>query len=117
MMLRVVSSMNSTRHWVTPPREPILCQILLQYPPSFLLSSRDSVRDWGERTGAAENAGDLDELDGDLGAIHLCSLSQSVVVEIKIEVDSHTYVELGGLRCVENGCREGWMGVQVTWRR
>lgn len=24
MMERVVSSMNSTRHWVTPPREPVL---------------------------------------------------------------------------------------------
>ena len=30
----------------------------------------EAMRLEGERTGAAENAGDLDELDGDLGGIH-----------------------------------------------
>ena len=34
IMLRVVSSMNSTRTWVTPPREPIACQTC-PYPPNF----------------------------------------------------------------------------------
>ena len=63
MMLRVVSSMNSTRHWVTPPREPVQVRI----PSSCILSL---LRIRRRRTGTAENAGDLDELDGDLGGIH-----------------------------------------------
>ena len=63
MMLRVVSSMNSTRHWVTPPREPVQ----VRNPSSCILSL---LRIRRRRTGTAENAGDLDELDGDLGGIH-----------------------------------------------
>lgn len=50
--------MNSTRHWVTPPREPVPSQILL----SFQLDVSEARG--RRRTGAAENAGDLDELDG-----------------------------------------------------
>lgn len=115
---RVWSSMNSTRTWVTPPREPIpshvssnsicsmtsrrLCTVLFRVgslsdemapggqtwccawdgsqPKSTQqpLSSRRGphravvVRHSGKiyRTGTAEDAGDLDELDGGLGAIH-----------------------------------------------
>ena len=50
--------MNSTRTWVTPPREPVLCQILsffLLLPPIFLIS----------HTGTSEDTGDLNELDWD----------------------------------------------------
>lgn len=72
MMLRVVSSMNSTRHWVTPPREP--AQVRMYSSQSALLSCVYRRR----RTGAAENAGDLDELDGDLGGFHGCRLHRSV---------------------------------------
>lgn len=57
MMLRVVSSMNSTRTWVTPPREPVC--ILSDLPSSYSYVFSHSMR-----TGAAEDAGDLDELDG-----------------------------------------------------
>ena len=69
MMERVVSSMNSTRTWVTPPREPA---ILSDLPfPSFLL-----IPGCKYRTSAAENAGDLDELDGD-PTTHSVSLQYS----------------------------------------
>ena len=65
MMERVVSSMNSTRTWVTPPREPIV------RAHQHGAGSKGPVRG-PERTGSAEDAGDLDELDGSLGGIHFC---------------------------------------------
>jgi hypothetical protein len=39
-------------------------------PKMSLRAISEAMRFEGERTGAAENAGDLDELDGDLGGIH-----------------------------------------------
>ena len=68
MMDRVVSSMNSTRTWVTPPREPVRprtpvvhCQRILPLlcPPAA--ASSDIRR-----------TGDLDELDWLLSGIHGC---------------------------------------------
>jgi hypothetical protein len=69
MMERVWSSMNSTRTWVTPPREPARRE-----------SSSVCVLDGGgvlkesegktSRTGPAQDAGNLDELDGSLLGIH-----------------------------------------------
>lgn len=93
MIERVWSSMNSTRTWVTPPREPskipflsafFLCAPLLGFPfallristavlPSFFFFFFSS---WGGssghlfRTGTAEDAGDLHQLDGLLRGIH-----------------------------------------------
>jgi hypothetical protein len=105
MMERVVSSMNSTRTWVTPPREPMSQEIRQQFvlqvvpnppwpcsssPKRLVLCAQSSSfhsnlsrrflsagdGEWivvvlsGERTGTAEDAGDLDELDGDLCGFH-----------------------------------------------
>lgn len=97
MMLREVSSMNSTRTWVTPPREPevgkkphisIPCaqksslvhrRILpittadaVGIPTGLVrISTLSSGSRRRARTGAAENTGHLDELDGLLAGIHL----------------------------------------------
>jgi len=69
MMERDWSSMNSTRTWVTPPREPLEASV-------FVGPSRcDRVF---EHTGTAENAGDLDELDGLLLNIHDCDLNSTL---------------------------------------
>lgn len=95
MMDRVWSSMNSTRTWVTPPREPAKRQSAnfvrrsnnatpqrLSSSPQTCLAKRarrsasiprststnESVS--GYRTGSAENAGHLDQLDGGFGRIH-----------------------------------------------
>lgn len=76
MMLRVVSSMNSTRTWVTPPREPVVVyhgqienSFFFPHLPQSIFSSSflpESIANWAmRRTGAAEDSGDLDELDGD----------------------------------------------------
>lgn len=93
MMERVVSSMNSTRTWVTPPREPVcrkkfrqqFVPSLVYHPPPVFSevgcrsypfaqssSSWQTLLDGCRiaRTGATEDAGDLDELDGDLGGFH-----------------------------------------------
>lgn len=63
MMERVVSSINSTRTWVTPPREPGF------QAHQHLRGLEASFRRAG-RTGSAEDSGDLDELDGSLRGIH-----------------------------------------------
>jgi hypothetical protein len=63
MMLRVVSSMNSTLTWVTPPREPI-APAHQRSPLSLSLSQRTSSP--GPRTSSAQHTGDLHKLDGNL---------------------------------------------------
>lgn len=65
-----VSSMNSTRTWVTPPREPAKSNMQRQplYPRLRACALMHIRRK--RLTGAAEHAGDLDELDGDLSGIH-----------------------------------------------
>lgn len=85
MMERVWSFMNSTRHWVTPPREPVIypsaCHSLkshcilhgsLTAPFLFLFFL------WGDseisRTGSAKDTGDLDEVDGGLSRVHFVRL-------------------------------------------
>lgn len=96
-MLREVSSMNSTRTWVTPPREPeaqkkshvsivFALRISLSHPrilpvalaaqigtqKAFVgISNLWSISSGRARTGAAEDTGHLDELDGLLAGIHL----------------------------------------------
>ena len=74
MMLRVVSSMNSTRTWVTPPREPARDQktTLLDSFPCVLCILLPL-------TSTAEHSGNFDELDGDSAnlisemiSIHAC---------------------------------------------
>jgi hypothetical protein len=88
MMDREASSMNSTRTWVTPPREPgyrrLSISVHLQFPspiPHFarfihlsilLHCSRAGAK--GGLTGATENLDDLDELDGSLGGLHFDGL-------------------------------------------
>jgi hypothetical protein len=71
MMDRVVSSMNSTRTWVTPPREPsfkLPSQSLFSvFPSIFYPVAGGAFR----LTGAAEDLDDLDELDSDFGRIHV----------------------------------------------
>lgn len=58
--LTVVSSMNSTRTWVTPPREP--------GDDSLVGFSRAGMKP--PPTSSPEDASDLDELDGNLALIH-----------------------------------------------
>jgi hypothetical protein len=61
MIERVWSSRNSTRTWVTPPREPV--EMLV----SLALSGAPNSNRFGallHRTGSAQDTGDLDELDG-----------------------------------------------------
>lgn len=73
MMLREVSSMNSTRTWVTPPRDPILVSLSRShFPQQGILHSPFPIS--GQKhTGTAEDTSDLDELSGLLvgGGIHL----------------------------------------------
>ena len=57
IMLRVVSSMNSTLTWVTPPREPI--PFISAVLRSHLFLSQ-------KHTGTAQDTGDLHKLDGNL---------------------------------------------------
>lgn len=75
IMDRVWSSMNSTRTWVTPPREPKQRSgpIVLSLGVCFCVFLFDIELSWG-RTGSAEDSGNLDELDGGLGGIHFCVL-------------------------------------------
>lgn len=69
MIERVVSSINSTRTCVTPPREPFFLIISLPYTKKIRYCAR-------LRTGSAEDSGHLDELDGDFGGgIHWCDRS------------------------------------------
>lgn len=65
MMLRLVSSMNSTLTWVTPPREPVSTW-------SVIVSSAFSAF---SRTGAAEDSGDLDKLNRNFSRVHVGNLS------------------------------------------
>jgi hypothetical protein len=78
MMERVWSFMNSTRHWVTPPREPVVIR-----QPAILsrcASSDDCMRasrsksSESSRTGSAKDTGDLDEVDGGLSRVHFVRL-------------------------------------------
>ena len=74
-MERVVSSMNSTRTWVTPPREPDIEKPFNQRTAlinSEVPSEKGFFWRGSSHTGSAENAGDLDELNGGLGGIHFC---------------------------------------------
>jgi len=58
MMERVVSSMNSTRTWVTPPRDPIQIQISCysarsnphRFPSMPALPSSSSFNSWDHRS-------------------------------------------------------------------
>ena len=59
MMLRVVSSMNSTRTCVTPPREPF------EWLDTFLASMLSRAPLSASHTGTTEHSGDLNELDWD----------------------------------------------------
>lgn len=88
MIERVWSSMNSTRTWVTPPREPrekshqisLIVRLSRGSTPSWpssLCRPEGCGRDFWFwfclglfRTGTAEDAGDLHELDGLLRGIH-----------------------------------------------
>lgn len=58
----MVSSMNSTRTWVTPPREPVR-------PRTPILIRNHGFLDFG---GARERTSDLDKLDGLLCCVHFC---------------------------------------------
>lgn len=64
MIDRVWSSMNSTRTWVTPPREPVAHKEQISHGPVVCdcLSAARSGQPL--RTGTAQDTGDLDELDG-----------------------------------------------------
>ena len=75
MIDRVWSSMNSTRTWVTPPREPAPSQSLSRCRPqegTCPKRDRSKSRRAGSssRTGSAEDSGDLHKLYGGLGGIH-----------------------------------------------
>lgn len=82
MMLRVVSSMNSTRTWVTPPREPVSGQNVCSIGALSGFARTGTAEDCEIMSAKlrsayeppAHTAGDLDELDGDLGGIHVCGL-------------------------------------------
>ena len=88
--------MNSTRTWVTPPREPNQNKnhrLAFAWPvnirvfpgrleghwngfsadlePRISKLCRHGLEVWRARTGATENTGHLDELDGLLAGIHL----------------------------------------------
>jgi hypothetical protein len=65
MMDRVWSSMNSTRTWVTPPREPANKSVIAKGLGCVL-----GFCDGGRRTCSAEDAGDLDKLDWLFSGIH-----------------------------------------------
>ena len=104
-MERVWSSMNSTRTWVTPPREPIQYRISLlsfcrqSIGRGYLAGAFEYFEDRGcNRTGTAEDAGDLDELDGLLGGIHFCDLE----VVVRTAVRSRR-IGLGSVRTCGRG--------------
>lgn len=63
MILRLVSSMNSTRTWVTPPLEPIVADTLANV--QLYLETRET------RTSTAEDFDDFDKLHGNFAGIHL----------------------------------------------
>jgi hypothetical protein len=73
MIERVVSSINSTRTCVTPPREPNFFKLV-----SFARMQRTrrcsrTLEGWRVvHTGTAQDSGHLDQLDGDLGGFHDC---------------------------------------------
>ena len=71
MIDRVWSSMNSTRTWVTPPREPAVQKIHVSHRP--LISDCLFAAKSGKflHTGTAQNAGDLDKLHWLLGGVHI----------------------------------------------
>ena len=69
IMLRVVSSINSTLTWVTPPREP---------KPFISAALRSHLFLSQKHTGTAQDTGDLHKLDGNLWCIHICDLILSV---------------------------------------
>lgn len=76
IMLRDWSSIKSTRTCVTPPREPIQEVTLeLLYGLEICSCSRSQL------TSSAEDAGNSDKLNGNLGRVHICRLSlrQSVL--------------------------------------
>ena len=80
MMERVWSSMNSTRTWVTPPREPLKLEVSLDPSSQCQRLSLPFASAGLRRTGAAQNAGDLHEFDGLLRGIHFGGLIGSSVV-------------------------------------
>lgn len=129
MIERVWSSMNSTRTWVTPPREPK--SIIRNKDQPFFLSPSPtpSLATRGEvssleiggrflfRTGTAEDAGDLHELDGLLRGIHFdrCGISRASakksIREIGILMNDGREVARGG------GSRGGcglWLGKRLA---
>ena len=66
MMLRDVSSMNSTRTCVTPPREPISRRVV-----SASNTRHMATFGGGSRTGSAQDSCDLHQFDGNLASIHI----------------------------------------------
>lgn len=63
--------MNSTRTWVTPPREPRKDGISARRSHRMKKIADQNFSTKAERTGTAEDTGDLDELSGLLAGIHL----------------------------------------------
>lgn len=70
MIDRVWSSMNSTRTWVTPPRDPIVQQSQVSHRPAVCDCFSAARSGQVLRTGTAQDTGDLDQLDGLLGCVH-----------------------------------------------
>lgn len=70
MIDRVWSSMNSTRTWVTPPREPVAQQREVSHRPGVCDCALAATSEKGLRTGPSQDAGDLDELHWLLRSIH-----------------------------------------------
>jgi hypothetical protein len=70
MIERVVSSMNSTRTWVTLPREPSN----FLSTDFFLLNLIRDIKAVGRQTGTTENFNDLHEFNGSFGRLHDTSL-------------------------------------------
>jgi hypothetical protein len=115
MMLRVVSSMNSTRTCVTPPREPAHVQIRI--PSSSL--SRGGSSSPGAHTGTAEDTSDLHKLDGDpaRNIVSRCVVRDGMLARMAALGTTHLAesifaVSLGGLDGLEvllgsNGLRSG----------
>lgn len=80
IMLRVWSSMNSTRTWVTPPREPVAVSFDSKFRVCCRVFRIANVQQ-GNRTGSAQDTGDLDKLDGLLRSFHIGDLS--VLIKIR----------------------------------
>ena len=66
IMLRLVSSINSTRTCVTPPREPVFEHYVLAKDASAIVNYHRLLH-----TSSTQHSCDLHQLDGNLASIHI----------------------------------------------